>query len=372
MNTSPTHLSIVKSGPRTTIQDLGRRGSQSYGVSVSGVLDVDAAILGNRLVGNVISAAVLEITFGGAELRFDRDIKVAVTGAIAEVAILGVPQPMWTTLIVPASCTLQIGPATVGAHVYVSVAGGVNVPQVLGSRSTHLGTSMGGHHGRALADGDELICGAHHHELPVPRAGTTVPEVFDTGYVGATAPIRATEGAQYAAFSDSARDAFWGTPFRVSSVSDRQGSRLEGAEIRAIGGKHDIVSEAAYFGAVQIPSDGQPIVLLADRQSTGGYAKLASVIAADLGRVAQLPPGSEVQFERVDIESAQAIGRQRTTETRLAPLTEPQLVDERNFVCNAQDRRVAAIRAGESSVGDELWWVAADGSEESAVFLNHG
>ena len=372
MNPHSTHISIVRSGPRTTVQDLGRRGSQSYGVSVSGVLDVDAAILGNRLVGNEISAAVLEITFGGAELQFDRDAKVAVTGAVAEVAIMGVPQPMWTTLIVPASCSLQIGAATVGAHVYVSVAGGVNVPQVLGSRCTHLGTSMGGHHGRALDDGDELVCGAQHHEGPVPRAGTTAPVVFETAYVGSTAPVRATEGSQYASFTDAARDAFWDAPFRVSSVSDRQGSRLEGPVIEAIGRRHDIVSEAAYFGAVQIPSDGQPIVLLADRQSTGGYAKLASVIAADLGRMAQLPPGSELQFERVNIESAQALARERTRETRLAPLREPLSVDERTFLCNAQDRKVAAFMAGESGVGDELWWVTANGSEDSAVFINHG
>lgn len=371
MNPDTTLISVVKAGPRSTVQDLGRRGSQSYGVSVSGVLDADAAVLGNRLVGNKIGAAVLEIAFGGVTLQFNTDAKVSVTGADAEVSVLGMSQPMWTTLVVPAGCNLEIGPTTAGAHVYVAVAGGFDTPIVLASRSTHIGTRTGGHHGRALQDGDELVSGSSHDETPAPRAGTTVPEGFDSDYTASSAPIRAVEGAQSGSFTEDSLDTFWSTTFTVSSVSDRQGSRLDGKSIEAIDGKHDIVSEAAYFGAVQVPSDGQPIVLLADRQSTGGYAKIASVISADLGRMAQLPPGNEVRFERVDVETAQVIGRERIHQTRIAPLTEPPPTAEKMFVCNSVDHRVGVRLAGESLAGDNLWWVAVNGTAESAVVVEH-
>lgn len=371
MSLDATHISVVHPGPRTTVQDLGRRGSQGYGVSVSGALDVDAAVLGNRLVGNDIGAAVLEVTLGGAEFLFSRDANVAVTGAVVEVRVNGATQPMWTTLIVPGGCSLQIGAALIGTHAYVAVSGGMDVPKVLGSRSTHLGTRMGGLDGRALTGGDELRCGILDVDVQTPRGGTSVPQEFDVNYVASSAPIRAVQGSQFASFTEDGLDAFWNTDFRVSSVSDRQASRLEGAVIEAVDGRHDIVSDAVYFGAVQVPSDGQPIVLLADRQSTGGYAKVASVITADLGRFAQLAPSSEVRFERLDVETAQAIGRERFRATRFADLTEPPFVAERTFVCNAQDHRVGARMAGQTSFGDELWWVAINDEDERVIVVEH-
>ena len=369
MSTEINSVSVVKSGPRTTVQDLGRRGTQRYGVSVSGVLDEEAAILGNRLVDNEYVAAVLECTFGGVALRFESDTRVAVTGAVANVEVIGVPQPMWTTLLVPAGGTLEIGAATVGTHVYIAVAGGIDVPKVLGSRSTHLGTKMGGFRGRALAEGDELVCGPVSDAKSSLIAGTTVTTGFDIGYVGSRAPIRAISGPQYDSFPENGRATFWGSTFRVSTVSDRQGSRLEGPKVEAKDGKHDIISEAAYFGAVQVPSDGQPIVLLADRQSTGGYAKIASVISADLGRMAQLSPGAEVQFEEVDIETAQLAGRERYRWTYTAELTPPDGCDSWDMVCNAADYGVNVKRAGESASGRELWWAAIGDDEDVPIVV---
>ena len=369
MSPEANRISVTRSGPRATVQDLGRRGIQRYGVSVSGVLDEEAAILGNRLVGNEYDAAVLECTFGGVALRFEFDARVAVTGAVADVGVMGIPQPMWTTLLVPAGGTLEIGAATVGTHVYIAVAGGIDVPKVLGSRSTHLGTKMGGFRGRALAEGDELVCGPVSDGKGRPRAGTTVTTDFDIGYVGSGAPIRAIAGPQYDSFSEQGHATFWGSTFRVSTVSDRQGSRLEGPRVEAKDGKHDIISEAAYFGAVQVPSDGQPIVLLADRQSTGGYAKIASVILADLGRMAQLPPGAEVQFEEVDIETAQLAGRERYRQTCMAELTPPDVCDSWDMVCNAADYNVNVKRAGQLASGSELWWAAIGDDEDVPIVV---
>ena len=362
-------IEVVAAGPRTTVQDLGRRGSQRYGVSVSGVLDADATVLGNRLVGNDSGAAVLECTFGSVQLRFNVDAIVAVTGARSDVAISGIPQPMWTTLLVPSDSTLEVGIPTDGSHVYVAVNGGIDVPEVLGSRATHVGTKMGGKDGRALVDGDQLQLGDRGDPGGVPIPGTTAPDAFDTWYVASSDPIRVVKGAQYGVFTESGISEFWGGTFTVSAVSDRQGSRLEGGRVAATDGKHDIISEAAFFGAVQVPSDGQPIVLLADRQTTGGYAKIASVITADMPRMAQKPPGSEVKFAEVDVSMAQELSRKVRSSVFQAELRPPKEVGAVAMVCNSVEYDVAVRRAGSHGDGS-LWWAKIDGGEESAVVIS--
>ena len=369
MTNGENYIEVVAAGPRMTVQDAGRRGAQRYGVSVSGVLDANAAVLGNRLVGNHSRSALLECTFGSVDLRFNSDSVVAVTGARADVGVSGIPQPMWTTLLVPADANLQIGIPTEGAHVYVAVRGGIDVPEVLGSRSTHLGTKLGGHEGRALAAGDRLPIGAGDDCSDAPPAGATVPDGFDVTYVSSSDPIRVVPGAQYERFTESARSAFWESVFTVSAVSDRQGARLEGASVSAVDVRHDIVSEAAFFGAVQVPSDGQPIVLLADRQTTGGYAKIASVIAADLGRMAQLPPGREVRFEEVDLPTAQELGRLAHRIVHESALREPDETESVSVVCNSVAYDVTVRRAGTDTGGGSLWWAQVDGSNESPVLV---
>ena len=364
------YIEVIAAGPRTTVQDLGRRGSQRYGVSVSGVLDAVATVLGNRLVGNQIDAAVLECTFGGVELHFNSDAKVAVTGASAEVAISGFPQPMWTTLLVPSGSSLAVGVPTDGSHVYVAVKGGIDVLAVLGSRATHLGTKMGGMEGRALAAGDRLRIGDQVHEVLSPMPGTTAPDEFDETYVASANPIRVVRGAQHGVFTESGRSMFFDSTFTVSAVSDRQGARLEGGSVTATDGQHDIVSDAAYFGAVQVPSDGQPIVLLADRQTTGGYAKIASVITADLGRMAQKPPGSDVQFEEVDVATAQELGRAIRQIVHYAELRRPTEQRAAAMVCNSVAYDVAVQRAGDDGAGSSLWWVKIDDGVDSAVVID--
>lgn len=370
MTDSDNYIELVAAGPRTTVQDSGRRGAQRYGVSVSGMLDSDAAVLGNRLVGNDSRCAVLECTFGSVDLRFDSDAVVAITGARAEVGISGIPQPMWTTLLVPSGANLELGIPTEGSHVYVAVRGGIDVPEVLGSRSTHLGTKMGGLEGRTLTAGDRLPIGISSNAERAPLAGTTVPDGFDASYLASSAPIRAVPGAQYEVFGASVQTIFWESVFTVSAVSDRQGARLEGPQVSASDMRHDIVSEAAYFGAVQVPSDGQPIVLLADRQTTGGYAKIASVISADLGRMAQLSPGSEVRFEEVDVSEAQELGRTARRIVHDTPLREPAGAETVSLICNSVSYDVAVRHAGTGAGASSLWWAQVGDGEESAVAVS--
>ena len=323
-------IEVVSPGNRLTVQDLGRRGSQRYGVSVSGVLDVQAAVIANRLVGNPISSALLESTFGGVSLKFEQQTKVAVTGADVSVESGGLPLSTWETLIVPAGGLLSIGMPSRGLYSYISVAGGIDVPTVLGSRSTHVASGIGGFEGRTLLEGDKLPVGTELETTDRPQAGTTAPDDLIPACLDHSRPVRVIKGPQHEAFPDDASGTFFGSTFSVSNLTDRQGARLDGVEIRAKGGKHDIVSDPAYMGAVQIPADGKPIILLADRQPTGGYAKIASVISAHLPAVVQRTPGSEISFELIGIEGAQEIAHGFRQSIIQRPLKEP----ERTFVSN--------------------------------------
>ena len=323
MTTSNPHVEILTPGSRLTVQDLGRRGSQRFGVSVSGVLDLQAAVIANRLVGNPASSAVLESTFGGTSLLFRAETKVAVTGADASVDIDGFIVPIWETLIVPANSVLTVSVPSMGLYSYVAIAGGLDIPMVLGSRSTHAASGIGGLEGRALASGDTLPVGKEIDGDERPSAGTTRPSEITPACLETERRIRVTPGPQYDAFDDDAKSRFSTSKFTVSNLTDRQGARLDGDEIPAIDSKHDIVSDPAYMGAVQVPADGKPIILLADRQPTGGYAKIASVMSADLPSVVQKTPGSEIEFELIDIEEAQRLARDFNQTIYAAPLQEP-------------------------------------------------
>ena len=283
MATSIPHVEVLTPGSRLTIQDLGRRGSQRFGVSVSGVLDLQAAVVANRLVGNPATSAVFESTFGGTSLVFDADTKVAVTGADVAVDIDGFSVSVWETLIVPANAALNVSAPMAGLYAYIAFAGGLDMLSVLGFPldTRRLWDRRFGWAcidiRRRSADWRRnrrkraTICG---HD-PTWLGNASVSRKRANG-------IRVTAGPQFDAFDDDSKSRFFASEFIVSNLTDRQGARLDGAEIPAIGGKHDIVSDPAYMGAVQVPTDGKPIILLADRQPTGGYAKIASVISADL------------------------------------------------------------------------------------------
>ncbi len=363
-------IEIVSPGNRLTVQDLGRRGSQRFGVSVSGVLDLQAAVYANRLVGNPISSAVLESTFGGALLQFDVDTKVAVTGADVDVAIDGFPITSWETLIAPAGSELSVAIPSKGLYSYVAVEGGIDVPEVLGSRSTHVASGIGGFQGRALSEGDELPLGVEMASESRPRAGTAVASDTPPACRDDARRIRVIAGPQFDAFDDDAKARFFGSTFSVSNLTDRQGARLEGAEVPAIGGKHDIVSDPAYMGAVQIPADGKPIILLADRQPTGGYAKIASVISADLPVVVQKTPSSQIGFELIDVSEAQELAADFRRSIFEHPLREPERVHATNVAVDGESYNVELVHPNETELGeseDGIVYATIDGGPELAA-----
>lgn len=356
MATSVTHVEVLTSGSRLTIQDLGRRGSQRFGVSVSGVLDLQAAVLANRLVGNPPSSAVLESLFGDFSLVFDADTKIAVTGAEVSVDVDRHILPIWETLIVRANAVLNISAPSSGLYSYLAVAGGLDTPSVLGSRSTHAASGIGGLDGRALSSGDLLPIGEETNGNARPSAGTTCPDVVpacrDAGH-----RIRVTAGPQFDAFDDDAKSKFLVSNFTVSNLTDRQGARLDGAEIPAIDGKHDIVSDPAYMGAVQVPADGKPIILLADRQPTGGYAKIASVIAADLPCVVQKVPGLDIAFELIEVEQAQELTREFNNVIIDTPLQEPANTYSTRFEIAGETYNIHLARPTNVDDGNEIVYV---------------
>lgn len=363
-------IEIVSPGNRLTIQDLGRRGSQRYGVSVSGVLDLQAAVYANRLVGNPATSAVLESTFGGVVVRFVEDTKVAVTGAEADIEIDQFPMLNWETLIAPAGSELSVSIPSSGLYSYIAVEGGIDVPEVLGSRSTHVASGIGGFNGRALSEGDELVLSSETESESRPRAGTTVSPDMLPACKDEARRIRVIAGPQFDAFDDEAKATFFGSTFSVSNLTDRQGARLEGTAVPAIGGKHDIVSDPAYMGAVQIPADGKPIILLADRQPTGGYAKIASVFSADLPTVVQRTPGSEIGFELIDISIAQELAKDFRDSLYQQPLREPERVHVSKVAVDGETYNVELVlpNANEFNETDNgIVYATIDGGPELAA-----
>ena len=296
-------IRVLDPGPQTTVQDAGRRGHMRYGIPPSGPVDHRSFVLANRLVGNPDGAAALEFTLMGPRLRAETPCSIAVTGADAPVTLNDAPVPAWTTLALGAGDVVKIGAARGGVRGYVAVAGGIEVPPVLGSRATYLRGRMGGMHGRGLAREDLLPFGA----APTPRRRTVPPEARPQW--GGEAVLRVVLGPQADRFTEAGIAAFLGSAYEVLPQSDRMGARLNGARIAHARG-HDIISDGIALGAVQVPGDGQPIVLLVDRQSTGGYTKIATVCSFDIARVGQAKPGQRLRFAAVNVAAAHRLLRE--------------------------------------------------------------
>ncbi len=294
---------VESPGPLTTVQDLGRYVYQRFGVPVSGAMDRFALRAGNLLVGNRAGAAALEFTLAGPSLLALRTCRVAVTGAEAPVELDGAPVPQWQAFEAPEGSTLKLGAATDGLRGYLCLGGGIDVPSVLGSRSTYLKSGFGGHEGRALREGDVLRAGR-------PQLGSVVkqdePDPAYAPYYGIEHEVRVVLGPQHDAFTDEGKFTLLNSLYTVSPQSDRVGYRLVGPTVEH-SGSSDIVSDGAPMGAVQVPGDGQPIVLMADRGVTGGYPKIATVISADLPLIAQARPDDSVRFRAVTVEEAEEI-----------------------------------------------------------------
>lgn len=299
----PAHIMVVKPGWFSTVQDGGRYGYQQYGVSVSGAMDRRSFILANRLVGNRDHDAALELTLKGPEFLFEHDSVVAVTGADLMPYVDGRDIPLWTSLLVKAGGRLTFGTRRRGARCYLAIAGGVDVPMVLGSRSTHIASQTGGVKGRVLAQGDVLVGGMPtlHQRATI---GRHLPEPLRPIY-STDAMLRIISGPQRASFSEQAFETLTTNAYRISSQSDRMGYRLEGPRI-AHENRAQWISDGTAMGALQVPADEQPILLMADRQTTGGYPKIAVVVSVDLHLAAQLLPGDTLALRMTTLPEAQA------------------------------------------------------------------
>lgn len=312
-----TGIIVRTAGPLTTIQDLGRFGSQALGVPPSGAADRDALEIANLLVGNDRGAACLECTLRGPELECAGPAILSVCGADMAPAINGKSVPMWTTLFADSGDVLSLGTAVAGLRGYIAFAGGLDVPEVLGSRSTYVRAGFGGFEGRALRDGDRLRLGRFSGDKPAPCG---VPEAERPVYAD-TVVVRAIPSHEIGRFEPESVARFFEETYTVSLKSDRMGCRLEGPPLAHTRGA-DIISSGVQTGTVQVPGDGMPIVLLADRQTTGGYTRIAQVIQADLPLLGQVRPGGRVRFLRTAPEDAREAWRRRDSAiaARVKPL----------------------------------------------------
>ena len=292
-------LMVEKPGLFTTIQDLGRPGHRAFGVPPCGAMDRFALVAANRLVGNADGAAGLECALNGPSLVALEGCLIAATGADFGLAVNGEETPTWTGIYLSGGDRLSFSGRRSGARAYIAVAGGLAGDRWLGSVSTYMLTGRGGL-GRALRAGDELATGA---EPPRPTiAGRHLSSRLRPPY-SREAVLRAVPGPHFARIARPSRAQLWKEPFEVSRDSDRMGYRLVGNRIDLTGG--DILSLGLTMGAVQVPNSGEPILLMADHQTAGGYPVVIGVARADLGVAAQLLPGDGLNFREVTVSAAQ-------------------------------------------------------------------
>ena len=312
-------LEVLAPGLLTTVQDLGREGFGPMGVSPSGAADAIALRIGNRLVGNAEGAAALEMTLLGGMFVFPGGGVAALTGSDFGAMLGGVPVPLWTSFEAKPGQTMRLGPTRSGARCYLCVQGGIAVEPFLGSASTHLLSGLGGHEGRALRKGDVLRIGETDGaggkgtrgkaRAPGRARDSTRARRVSANALERLAPrkvLRVTPGPQSNSFPQAAQEIFYASAYRVSEEANRMGLRLEGPAIPE-GAHGEMITEGVSLGAVQVTAAGLPIILFVEQQTTGGYAKMANVISADLSSVGQLRPRDEIRFERVSFDTARKL-----------------------------------------------------------------
>lgn len=314
---------ILKPGLLSSIQDAGRWGHQKEGVPVNGAMDLLALRTGNLLLGKPEGAAALEVCQPGPTLAFEQNHLIAITGAMLQPRINGQPIKMWRPLWVRAGSQLDFGPSVAGRFAYLHLAGSFGLPRLMASMSTYLRGGFGGFRGRALQTGDLLPvekpaeaayllaallqqkagsnCFCHASWFAKPHALQTRPRKEN-----AVSVIRAVAGPEWLQFSTDSQQKFQEAEFRISNRSDRMACQLEGPLLSRITDKQ-LISSAVSFGTIQVPANGFPLVLLADRQTTGGYPRIAQVASVDLPVLAQLQPGSAIKFRLISLQQAQRL-----------------------------------------------------------------
>lgn len=302
-------LKIIASGPLTTVQDLGRGGYMSVGFSENGAMDSYSMRIANILVGNDEGEGTLEMTFMGISAEFDCDAVIAITGADMSPELNGDPIESYRAVSVHRGDILTMKTALNGMRAYLAVAGGFDIEKRMGSLSTNLKCKLGGFEGRKLAAGDEL---------PIKRSSRLISErkTYSRNTYPDSMTVRVILGPQNDYFTDTGIKTFLSKEYTVSEKTDRMGVRLCGEKIENKNGV-DIISDAIAMGSVQIPASGEPIIMMADRQTTGGYAKIATVISADLWLIAQARAGVKISFRSVNERRAVNILRKQEKELYL-------------------------------------------------------
>jgi antagonist of KipI len=321
-------LTVIKPGLLTSVQDLGRYGYQKYGVIASGVMDMLSHRICNILVGNEENMPTLEITLLGPVIQFDQDSLLSICGGDLSPSINGAPVRIWRTIFVRKGSKLTFGPAISGTRAYLAVAGGFQVQEVMDSKSTYLRAGIGGFCGRALKSGDSIPLNQPGElskaifEYLALQAGDQPFAEMDWSVASDLIPfhrkdssIRVMRGKQYPLFSQESKEKFFSNTFQVTPQSDRMGYRLKGPFLQ-LENPEELISEAVSFGSIQVPSEGNPIVLLADRQTTGGYPKIGQIASVDLPIIAQTKPGDHISFSEVTHETAQQLFLERETKLK--------------------------------------------------------
>jgi antagonist of KipI len=314
-------VKVHRAGILSTLQDLGRYGYQRFGVPVGGVMDEYSHRLANLLVGNSELEATLEMTLAGPRLEFTQDALVGICGGDFAPTLEGKSVPAARPVLMRKGCVLDFGTCRLGCRAYLAVAGGFEVPLVMGSKSTYLRGGFGGFEGRALRRGDLISTGkADLGAYPGLRRQLEAGAAFayPRWSVDANSAFLAhghhrihfTPGRHWELFTPDSREQFASVQYRIAPASDRMGYRLEGP-LLALKQPTEILPEAVAFGSIQVPPDGRPIVLMANRQTTGGYPRIGEVSAVDLPMLAQLPPGDTLRFEPIALEDSQRLYLQR-------------------------------------------------------------
>ncbi|MCK8827355.1 biotin-dependent carboxyltransferase family protein [Natroniella acetigena] len=310
-------LKTLEAGPMTTIQDLGRFGYMKYGMPIAGAVDRYAFRIANILVGNPEDEAAIEATFLGPTIQFKAEAVIAITGGEMKPELDGKEIPMWQAVKVSKDSRLSLNRVEKGLRSYIAIRGGIDLPEVMGSKSTYLRGKLGGFKGRKLQQGDEL-------SFPEVKEGENfclnrkIPEDLLEDYLD-DREVRVIVGPQDDYFTEESLKTFFASEYQLTNQSDRMGCRLAGPTLEHTTGA-DIISDGIVLGAIQVPGDGQPIIMLADRQTTGGYAKLANVISVDLPKVAQAKPGDKLNFKQIGVVEAQQ--ELKKQEERIAQLKE--------------------------------------------------
>ncbi len=292
---------VESPGLFSTIQDRGRHGYQRYGIPPSGAMDEFAFQVANILVGNERNAAGVEVTLAGFSVKFDGDFEIAVTGADLGVTLNWQKIENWRSVHVERGDVLKFEEVKKGCRAYLCVSGGIDVPVVFGSRSTYARMSMGGYHGRKLQRGDALLIG----ELSAFPTSSMEVDSSIVSSVYSPRKIRVILGPESKRFSKRDVEHFLSSPYHVTAQSDRMGYRLKGPLLNSKRRSHDIVSNGIVTGAIQVPSNGHPIIMMAEHQTVGGYAKIATVVSVNIPLLAQMKPGDEIHFEPTTLEKSQ-------------------------------------------------------------------